>query len=877
MRHTARSRRWIWAALALLFVPAALAQAAHPRLLFSASDVPAIRAQAQTTHAEIIQKILANADDQLREPPEPYPCGITPTPLYSDASFVVAGENLTLITFAYVATGNTQYRDRAKQALLAVSAWPSWGGNWLGVPAGCTTRDSGLGGMLFGAALAYDWLYNDLSPAEQATVRAALGAHAQEMYEAGTQAWRPDWLNWWGKSYSQNHVQQDEAGLGLAALALEGEDARAATWLALATDTFTRVSALREGGADGTWHEGLNYQGLGLSYSLPFLESLRRVTGQDLLPHTYLRNFMLYRTYNFLPQTSRSLLNFADNAYQQGDRMRAWELQNIMRFVAREYGDGRAEWLAQQFIATQPRAFYPNFANWYIFEFLHFNPGISPLAPDAGAAPLPLNRTFPDLEGVIWRTGWGQSDLVFGIKTGAFGGRYAVTQFTASPGPAYPYDNSDAAQTTNINKDHDDKDTNTFYLSRGATDLASEYSSYGKGSTYYHNTLMVDREDQYWNVVNHYPINFVGGDGRLEAAFGTSNFDFLTSDATNRYRQRQYDADFRYNGRPGERIVTAYKRHVLFVRPDYFVMVDNIEAPAAHQYEWVFHGGGTVAGGSTLTVETDWLRAQQPTNQILGVKILAPSPFLTAPGNETEADRKPALWVRPSGNVANARFVTVLYPTDLANWAAKPAITSLGDTPEIAGVRVVRGTLQEDHLVHYGGQASGALFGYMLGGRAASVITDVGSGALVRLFVGQATSLQDTSGSRVLLERATPLVLEVNYNGPALALFGEEAAGARIYAPAASPLQVTLNGALVSATKAGDYITVASGLPVQADTDVDNDGSVTLQDLLAVAADFRKPVQSRTYPPAGQDPGSDVTADGTVDILDLVMVASDVV
>lgn len=59
------------------------------------------------------------------------------------------------------------------------------------------------------------------------------------------------------------------------------------------------------------------------------------------------------------------------------------------------------------------------------------------------------------------------------------------------------------------------------------------------------------------------------------------------------------DATQRYKNIAGLEDIT---RHVVSIRSDYFIMLDNLAADAAHQYDWVCHFGESVS------VEGNWVR-----------------------------------------------------------------------------------------------------------------------------------------------------------------------------------------------------------------------------------------------------------------------------
>jgi hypothetical protein len=750
--------------------------AQHPRLFFSGQDVLPLRQAGRTTHAEIRQPILEYATSLLGSPPPAYPAQAD----YS--AFTNAANRLIPLAFAYTVTGDERFSDLTREHLLAYAAWEYWGGD-----SALGDRDLTLSFMLKANALAYDWVYERLSETDRATVRTALAQHAQEQYLAATSPYTSTWRNWWPHSFAQNHWHVNNTAIGIAALALEGEDGRTAVWLDHVIDQMEINGYVMEGIHDGTWHEGVYYQNMMFTLSLPFFYNLERLKGQDLLPDAYLENFVLWKLYNYLPGTHQFTMSyssfFVDWGWNAGDH------QNVLRLTARRYRSGYAEWLAQQIVAADGR--YPTVyhAPNYVFEFLYYDPTVTPVPPTA----LPHDRTFSDLEGVIWRTGWGSDDIVFGLRTGPYGGRFLYQTYLDD---AYPF----SMVGDELNVGHDQPDANTFYLYKGGTDLSSELPIRAReGTTQLHNTLLVDGQDQYF--ANWHNRVDADTDARLEAVYGTPGFSYLASDATNRYREKNDDGP----GSPGDWVISAFTRHVLFAKPDYLVMVDDIRSDTTHRYDWICHA----EEGGAITVQGDWVKGAASGGDVLGVKVLAPSGFAYETGTSTHAytgHEKPYVRVRPAANVADVRFVTLLYPTDETSWGSRPAVSLLADTGQAAGLRVaLDGT--RDHLIRYGAGEQVSVGEYVLAGAVASVYKD-GGGDLTRLFLGNGRSVSDGGGARVLIQSQSPITVEAVYSGTALALYGDDPDGLKVYGPAVDTGQVTVNDEEAIAVRIGDYVVV---------------------------------------------------------------------
>ncbi len=540
-----------------------------------------------------------------------------------------------------------------------------------------------------------------------------------------------------------------------------------------------RVQHILNEMGDGSWHESIAYQNYGLTMSLPFLFNLRQLEGIDLLPQAYLRNYVYWRLYNYLPNSIHPLLTYGDFDWNWGN---SYKPQNLLRFIAREYKDGLAEWVSQKLIAADGPAVDVWSSPWYVFEFLYYDPSIAAQAPTQ----LSTARVFPDQESVIWRTGWDDNALIFGLKSGALGGRFAFDTFVQG---VYPWDAPCEQTGCQLNVGHDHHDTNGFYLYRAGRWLAPETVGVGKSAAAFHNTLLIDGQDQYgppdqdfWAV----PSGFKNSDGFLAVTAHTPDFDYLAANATGRYQNIG-----------GLQDVT---RHVLFVQPNYFLMLDNLAANTAHTYTWVSHFGESVA------LEGDWIRGAAGGSQVLGVDIVAPTPFSATTG----FDGEPYVHIQPALALADARLIQLLYPTTDTAWPRKPSVNLLADTGQAAAVRVQMSSGRVDDVVfNYKaphGQRRVAM--YSLDGNVAVISRD-GQGRLAKLFIHGSTSLADDHGNQVLvtgLNRHESF--EAAYQGASVAIYGSSSPAIRLYAPDVQRL--TVNGTSRSFTRSGDYILFCS-------------------------------------------------------------------
>lgn len=808
----------------------------HPRLFFDAEDIDKLRTKVATSHREIWLPILAFADSRIGKPAREL------TPDRALDFFRDSGNRLVALAFACVITDTPEHCDTAKSYLLTYSGWDQWDPR--------NQRGLGLAHMLQGSAIAYDWLYGHLSAGERLSVRESLAKWTRRLYEASSaDRSRDDWDNWWRKSYAQNHYYIINAALGLAGLALleapegttcaitaygnvnkrsgpgtdyevvgtlqAGETVEVVndtvgtddfvwwqivgdvwvrsdvvsavgacgdelqlevqTWIDQARDRLAVGRDLLNGIGDGSWHEGIPYQSYFLTMSLPFMVNLRKIQDVDVLPHIYLRNYATWHLYNHLSNNKFIL------AY--GNAEAWWETTAVslgpLRFVAGEYQEPYAAWVAQALAESRPDD--RGVLAWYVYEFFHYDPDVEVRSPDG----LVGAHTFEDIEAVIWRTGWEADDWVFALKSGPHGGRFAFDTFVQG---TYPWEAPCVETGCQLNVDHNHEDTNGFYIFGGGDWVAPEGIFYEGYATKYHNTLLIDGLGQYRPPAEHYgqrPEDFVGSDGFLEAVANTPHFNYLASDATQRY----------------EKYISGIEditRYVVFVRPDYWLMLDSVAADAPHLYEWVAHFG------DRMEFEDGWVRGRGTGEQSLGVKVLAPESFEITTGE----DVYPSIHTRPTSPGERLRFIHFLFPAvDDTIWTARPEVSLLADTGAAAAVRVTTQARRDDILISYKNIGAATDAGpYRFDGRVA-VVTSEADGSIQKLFVYGGSFVLDQE--RILVDNLDPEgSFEAIYRDSTVEISGMFGDRILLYAPGVE--QLFVNGQPRSFSRADDYITIAA-------------------------------------------------------------------
>ena len=538
-----RRRDFCSGALALAGLKAL--EPSRPRLFLTRARLDQLKRKLSGSHSELWKIVRENADSLLdRLPPSNY---------QNQGEMRSAGRGIPFQALAWLLTGEARYRDGAKRWLLRVCEYPRWEQN-----------DSlAAGECLFGVAVGYDWLYDQLDQPERRLVRDKL-VHQAEALRNGPPVHHDLWL--------ANHNHVEHLGLAAAGFALRDEVPQAEAWIRQAHSVF--LKALEFSSRDGSSTEGHQYWAYSAESILRYAELARDLLNENLYRFEWLKSLPDFVLHSTLPDFSA-----ANCVMSFGDSHRAYEAHgpgHILYRTAAEYRNRQAQWLAGEMLRRGVgRAAYCGWAS-----LLWYDETLAPAPPSN----LPTFWNCDDIGWITSRGSWDADAVLAGFKAGPMHGHKAQKYYDAQPG-----------NTREIGGGHGHPDVNSFQVYAYGKWLAIDPGYERPKWTRNHNTVLVNGkgqlgEGQTWfdrKAVLEAHATSAMVKGQHQAAC-----DYAVGDAMNIY--------------PATAGLTRFRRHFVFLKPDFIVLVDELAADRPLRFEWLMHVEEAVEqrGGASFLVRT---------------------------------------------------------------------------------------------------------------------------------------------------------------------------------------------------------------------------------------------------------------------------------
>ncbi|WP_309384598.1 hypothetical protein [Cerasicoccus frondis] len=519
-------------------------QGKHPRLLLTEAELPKLRAfynsEAGKVYREKIEGYLAAS----RTDPG--------TKWLKDAT---DGQRqgfwrLPTVALHYLMTGDPASLKATKHYLEAFNAQPSW-------EVG-KERDSGMSAanIMIGAALAYDWVYNDLDPEFRKAFGEKLLWHARAMYYGGHLKGNPG-PHYWQNDPANNHRWHRNAGMTMCILAVyEGREDQ--QWIL--QKTVEELEFIKKWlPFDGSCHEGPNYFTFGGNHLTVAFDGMDIAMGSDLMGADYFKQAGDFRMGTLLPDLA-GVFSFGDGGLGSTGNY------NNFLFAAASHNkqsDILAGLLAFQEVKPDAFAY-----GW--FSLLWQDPDLVP----GDYYKLPTASLFEDVGFASVRESWDKDAVAASFICGPFGG-YDLLRF---------------AEGGYVNVAHDDPDAGEFQIAKGGTVLVKTdgYSKHKASKN--HNTILINGLGQ---MSKGRPE---GGVWSQPATSGTmEKMAYVTSwkvsDKIAAIEGESSGSYLAYNkGGASRPDLERFRRSMLWVKGDYILILDDIRAPESVQVDWLIQG-----------------------------------------------------------------------------------------------------------------------------------------------------------------------------------------------------------------------------------------------------------------------------------------------
>jgi hypothetical protein len=392
---------------------------------------------------------------------------------------------------------------------------------------GAAINDESSRPLLLKLARAYTWAYNTLSPEDREFVRQVVQIRGTEAYRIVK-----------GRPYESKPWDSHATGslpiIGEVALAFLGEIPEAEEWFDYIVRIMHAVYPIW-GGYDGGWSEGHAYWNTGMDRAFCFMDALRVVTGLDLYRLPFFQRTGDFKLLTHPPYSK--IGPFGDHSDTAPNSTSGESMAHLAAVFQNPY----YQWYAKA-VGTPLEMGVMGLIRAYLYDRTDLE-GIAPIN-------LPSSAHF---RGIGW--------VVFHRDYHAPQDERIQFMFKSSPYGSFS---------------HSYADQNSFTLEAYGEPLAisSGYrpwysSAHHLGwtkTTQAHNAILVNGQGQ--------QTQSLAAKGEIIGYLGGQSFSYTAGNAQVAY---------------GSNLLDKYVRHVVYLRPDLFVIYDDLKAPKESNFSWLFH------------------------------------------------------------------------------------------------------------------------------------------------------------------------------------------------------------------------------------------------------------------------------------------------
>jgi hypothetical protein len=418
----------------------------RPRLLFGPKDIPVLRKRSAGSGKAFFKQMEQYLPVCKRPKKPAFPTNAT-------AGQRVGLWRMPTVALHYVITGEkTSFQQTVgyMKMLLEMDHWETG-----------RERDSGMSSanVMIGAALAYDWLHDDLPKDFREAFGRKLLTMARRQYYGGHLN-RNRSVGYWQCDPANNHRWHRDAGMVLATLAAYEGDAEDDWLLARCYDELAFVNKwLPE---DGTSHEGPSYHIFGGAHLTLACQAADRCFGTEYLEGKWFRNAPSFRLHMTAPGFETSF-HFGDSSGMGSYSNFLWKCAAAHELVNAQAG-------LEKHYTANPKAWW---LGW--MSLLWKDPALT----GGSVKRLGHDAFFPDLGLATMRDTWAKGGVAATFKCGPLGG-YRLNAYRNANRRKY------------VNVAHNDPDAGSFTIFAGGR-LLAETDRYSKSKrSANHNTILVN-------------------------------------------------------------------------------------------------------------------------------------------------------------------------------------------------------------------------------------------------------------------------------------------------------------------------------------------------------------------------------------------------
>jgi len=548
----------------------------HPRLFFTAADLPKMQERAKGTDRELWQAVLEDIVTLKRNAPDPkdedlYKSGLDKRKAGSISQYEFAFQ-IAQTSYAYAIEKDEKYLEAAKKWTLVACKMPLWGYTY-----NKPNVDLPPAHLLYAVAFAYDVLFDKLSKSEREIIKDKLIKQSRLMYNYFKYKSGKKY------TYSQNHTWIPMAGLAIAAYVLVDETEEAKDWAQLSRAVFDRM--MLTFGTDGYFYESFHYYGFAFRWTIRYFDAHLQATGENLyLPMKPKFGQMKYFAMHSILPDRENVFDFADvgdgalNRNKESKRESLYGEYDILYRFANVYQDAEAQTIAD-FIRRET-TFGTREPMWV---FINRNAKLK----SAPLAQIPLQVYFDDNDTVFWRSSWDKNATAFAFRAAPPEGHHAAQLAAKIP---------DWRENTG----HAHPDANSFIIYANGKYLTGDTGYLGIKNTDDHNTILVNNRGQekdgvyeMFKEVSNERLDKI----RIAEVWGTSDYFYARGEAASGYYS--------------DLGLKKFDRHFLYVAPDYFIVWDELETEKTSEFSFLLNADREIKlNGNTadLINETATLR-----------------------------------------------------------------------------------------------------------------------------------------------------------------------------------------------------------------------------------------------------------------------------